>query len=127
MLFALKSFALKKDIVISLLFFFKFVLHLTQFDCSYLTLAKVPLLSLSLNSGCVMLSFCYHLASFIIFYHLLSSLLLLSSREFWIKCHYCFVYALSLMLYSRKKERFTKKIHCKCLCTRKGKNSKYLV
>ena len=86
-----------------LFFFFNFVLHLhtSQFCYRCLTLAKVSLLRLSLSTVYLVLSFFYHLAS--------------QLRKFWVKCHFCFVYALLFMLYSRKGERHTKKIHCKCL------------
>ena len=43
----------------------------------YLTLAKVPFLSLLLNSLCLIISFYCHLAS--------------QLRKFCVKCHYCFV------------------------------------
>ena len=62
-----------------------------------LTLAKAPLLSLSLNYFCLVLSLYCHLAS--------------QTRKFWVKCHFCL-----------KKGKAHKKIHCKCLW-KKGKNS----
>ena len=86
-----------------LFFFFNFVLHLSQFDCRCLILAKVPLLRLSLNFDCLMLSFRYYLTSQVI--------------KFWVKCQFCFVYALSFMSYSKQRERHKKMSVMFWLCT----------
>ena len=103
--FALKNYKLFFSCLLPFFFFFffNFVLHLhtSQFCYRCLTLAKVPLLRLSLSTVYLVLFFFYHLAS--------------QLRKFWVKCHFCFVYALLFILYSRKSERHTKKIHCKCL------------